>query len=24
MDEPTKAVIYQILSKTEEQNATMD
>ncbi|EGP9483205.1 DUF3116 domain-containing protein, partial [Listeria monocytogenes] len=22
--EPTKAVIYQILSKTEEQNATMD
>ncbi|MBC2101698.1 DUF3116 family protein [Listeria marthii] len=24
MDEPTKAVIYQILSKTEEPSATMD
>ncbi|MBC1378802.1 DUF3116 family protein [Listeria innocua] len=24
MDEPTEAVIYQILSKTEEKNATMD
>lgn len=24
MDKPTEAVIYQILSKTEEKNATMD
>lgn len=24
MDEPAEAVIYQILSKTEEKNATMD